>query len=344
MAKLIPKGAKGVDYSWARPDPALLVADGIEYAARYTGPNPLSGKVIKPTELATLHAHGIVVLIVDEGGPADGYSGRPGGLIRGARAKAYCQKVLGMPFRYPIIVAFDTDTTPGNIDIFEIHGRAVAEACAPYPIWVYGDRDIIERLSDVSEGGWLANASWWSRLWSKLLPAPHVTLQQLSQSADHTVDYNIARQPFYGWDGSPDVILPPTPTPVPDVVPVPAPSKGVIPMDVVTNASDWDTGAAGTVKFALQYAGQALYHLSPVEWIAGGQQAGVSMSNDQLNELAAIPVPTQPLAAIDYNAVAAKVAPLIPVTVVDPEARAQAGAAQLAVNALIARLKAVVLG
>jgi hypothetical protein len=89
---------------------------------------------------------------------------------------------------------------------------------------------------------------------------------------------------------------------------VPVPTQGAIHMDVVCNASDWDSGAAGNVKFALQYAGQALYHLSPVEWEAGGSLPGTPMSNEQLDALAAIPVAN----TINYAVLAANVAPLLP--------------------------------
>jgi GH25 family lysozyme M1 (1,4-beta-N-acetylmuramidase) len=143
------------------------------------------------------------------------------------------------------------------------------------------------------------------------------------------------------------------------VPPIPVPTPGVIPMDVVTNANDWDAGAAGTVKFALQYAGKALYHLSPVEWVAGGSQAGIPMGNAELDALAAIPVPA--VAAVDQAArdlvaeVEATVAGLravvaaLPSGTVDSTARAAATVAQTTANAvglrvedLIARLRAAV--
>ena len=106
-------------------------------------------------------------------------------------------------------------------------------------------------------------------------------------------------------------------TSIPQPVPQPVPNEGDYEdMDVVTNANDWDPEPSGQlrlkgyVKFAVNYRGQALYHLLPTEWKAGGSKPGVLMSNEEIDELAAIPMPATSAAApaIDLDALATAVA------------------------------------
>ena len=109
------------------------------------------------------------------------------------------------------------------------------------------------------------------------------------------------------------VQLQPNPDPYPN--PNPNPVEGEQEMNVVTNANDWDpepdgtSRLAGHVKFAVAYRGEALYHLRPDEWKAGGSLAGIPMTNEELERLAALPMPaTGNSEVIDYEKLANMVA------------------------------------
>lgn len=213
MAKLIPAGAKGVDYSFARPSPAALAADGNQFAFRYVGrAGSTSKKILTRAEAVQLWACGVATPIVFEDSAARPLAGFAAGLADGQEAKRYCQDVLGMPAGYPITVAYDTDALPTNISAFIEYGRGFALGSAPYPNWAYGDQDIIEALGDLGYivGAVRANASWWSRFWSRLFKSKYTNVIQGTQSPDHSVDYNTVLLPFFAWDGDP------LPHPAPD--------------------------------------------------------------------------------------------------------------------------------
>lgn len=84
-------------------------------------------------------------------------------------------------------------------------------------------------------------------------------------------------------------------------------------MDVVTNAEQLTPNDPPlTVKFAVAYRGQSLYHLSGPEWAAGGSKDGVALSNADLDAIAAIPMPTTPAPTFDIDALATAIAAKIP--------------------------------
>ena len=80
-----------------------------------------------------------------------------------------------------------------------------AKAAAPYPIGVYGDYDIIDRVKDVSQLNWQANAWGWSAIWwlGKILRRnhkdAHVLQQQQTATAAGLIDPAVTVREFVAW-------------------------------------------------------------------------------------------------------------------------------------------------
>jgi hypothetical protein len=98
---------QGVDYSWGRPNPAILKQAGFLFALRYLAP-PTSGKVIGLAELQALHAAGLGVGLVWETYASRPLEGAAAGQADGVEARAQA-KALGFPDGFPIFGAVDSD-------------------------------------------------------------------------------------------------------------------------------------------------------------------------------------------------------------------------------------------
>ncbi len=92
----------GVDYSWARPSPAALHADGYAFAARYLSYEP--SKNISAGEVQALRAAGLDTVVVWEQGSTDMLDGYARGVEHAQAADAQA-KAAGMPAGRPIYFA-----------------------------------------------------------------------------------------------------------------------------------------------------------------------------------------------------------------------------------------------
>lgn len=198
-------GWKGIDYSWGRPDPTELRRLGYRFAVRYVSPGK-SGKNITADEVAQLHAAGVALLLVFESTATRPFDGAPAGKADGAVAKDRAAKV-GYPSSVPIMAAVDTDVTARTLPAVLAYLAAFAEACAPYPLGVYADTDVIEALAGRSVLNWKPNARAWSPKPSSLV---HVQQHASQEVAGAVVDTNTALRPFTAWLPHEE---PPTPTP-----------------------------------------------------------------------------------------------------------------------------------
>lgn len=337
MAKLIPAGAKGVDYSYARPSPAKLASDGNLFAFRYVGrAGSTSKKILTRAEAVQLWACGVATPIVFEDTAGRPLGGFAAGLADGRDAKRYCQDVLGMPAGYPIAVAYDTDTTPGNLATFVEYGRGFFLGSAPVPNWAYGDQDIIEALGNLGYivGAVRANAAWWSRLWSRLFKSKYTNVIQGTQSPDHSVDYNTVLLPFFAWDG--------------DLFPLPAPTPSLEDDLVIRLLAPTDSPA----RFFAQCssAGAALR----CEWTGDGSDPKVQarIAAHQVLGMTELSCTVADLVNVSLDGVVppgftpeqfantAEIVARQPSTV-DPEARALAGAAVANIQGLVDKLHGV---
>lgn len=298
----VPVGAKGVDFSYTKPPPARLVELGYEFIVGYFSTPPSNPKKNLTNPHDYLDA-GLNVVYVFEKSATRATEGGHAGYVDAMSFVAFLDSI-GCPHAVaPQMMADDTGTTVANKAAKLDYMAAAASVMANRGMYAGS------KLGAYCQWGlgWLPNA--WS--WSEGVNTPTALSRADARQEAINIGYHVVQSTGFYIDGlypvDPNEVVRAFPAWSNESDPNPLP-QGVIRMDVVTNASDWDSGPAGTVKFALQYAGQALYHLTPVEWAAGGSQPGVPMSNEDLEALAAIPAGT----AIDYAAVAAKVAPLLP--------------------------------
>lgn len=94
----------GVDYSFSRPSPALLHSKGFKAVGRYLGGS--RDKDITRAEAAALHAHGLGIWIVFEGGASRSAQGYAAG-VADARAALAQANSVGLPAGCPIFFAVD---------------------------------------------------------------------------------------------------------------------------------------------------------------------------------------------------------------------------------------------
>jgi hypothetical protein len=217
---IVKAGEKGVDFSFARPPAARLLELGYTFVVGYISVPPASSaKNITKAECDTYIAAGLKVLLVWEMSATSPNQGAPAGQSHGRDAKL-AAALRGYPFEVPILVAVDTNTTPALIDAHEAYVRAFAQQCAPYPVGIYGDTDILGRCSGLWRIGWVPNAWSWSgssRLNAEA-NARRVGAQVLQRKGfwiddRWAVDPNEAIADFPAWG-----LEVPTPTPQPPTV------------------------------------------------------------------------------------------------------------------------------
>ena len=216
-------GWKGVDYSWGRPDYAELARLGYRFAVRYVSPGN-SGKNITAGEVAQLHGAGVAVLLVFESTTTRPFDGAAAGTADGAVAKDRAGKV-GYPTSVPIMAAVDTDVTTRTLPAVLAYLDAFAAACAPYPLGIYADTDVIEAMAGRSVLNWKPNARAWSPKPSSLV---HVQQHASTTVAGAVVDTNTALRPFTAWlpHDEPTTIQPPQEDDDMPTIIVTAPGRG----------------------------------------------------------------------------------------------------------------------
>jgi hypothetical protein len=212
---------RGVDYSFARPAPSALYAQGFRFVARYLSGGH-SAKDLTQAELRILRAAGLsVVLVWEVGGAA-----AKGGFVQGvADAKAASAQVaaLGLPAGGPIFFAVDYDAQGANLAIAVAYINGAASVLGVSRTGVYGGLRVIAGCLDAGacKYGWQTYA-WSGGKWDARAQLRQVLNGQTV--AGGTVDLCEAVADDYGQYPRPvAVVVPPKPKPT-VVPPVPAPS------------------------------------------------------------------------------------------------------------------------
>lgn len=188
----------GLDYSAGTIPPAAILAAGHTFVIRYTDdPVRCTTKHIRPAEYAALHAAGIVVFLVFEGGTDDITGGRPAGAANAARALTGAAAV-GYPPGLPIFLAVDEHVPTAALPtaVAYLTGGGATLAAAGYRLGVYGFAEVITAAQAAGIGD-----VWWQcghdpgpaagvHLWQRndLSPAPTV--------AGIACDVNVAYLPL----------------------------------------------------------------------------------------------------------------------------------------------------
>jgi hypothetical protein len=158
----VKAGEKGVDFSFAKPPGDRLLELGYTFVVGYISVPPSNpAKNISKAQCEAYIAAGLKVLLVWEQTATTPNQGALVGTSNGRDAKLLAE-ARGYPTDVPILTAVDTNTVILNIAAQEAYVRAFAVACAPYPIGIYGDTDILSRCQGLWRIGWVPNAWSWS--------------------------------------------------------------------------------------------------------------------------------------------------------------------------------------
>ena len=140
----------GVDYAWTHPDPAAIKTAGYEFVVRYLSHDP--SKDITPEEVASLHAVGLLLLLVFETTANRAGQGQAAGIMDRQEAEARAAE-LGYPQGCPIFYAVDFDATPQQVASYFAGVRG-----GNYPAGLYGG----VRVVDAGLAAWLWQTEAWS--------------------------------------------------------------------------------------------------------------------------------------------------------------------------------------
>jgi hypothetical protein len=201
--------AKGLDYSWGRPDLDEVKQQGYGFVARYAS---LTTKGITKAEANDIHAHGLGIVLVYEGYAGRAKEGRIAGYADGRTALANA-RVIGFPDSRPIYFAVDFNAVPA--DQFAIDGylRGAAAVIGASRVGVYGSYYVVERCWKNGSARWF----WQTYAWSTGLVSFHTHfLQYLNgqKVGGADVDLNESKQADFGaWEVPPKPFAAPAPKP-----------------------------------------------------------------------------------------------------------------------------------
>lgn len=184
----------GVDYSWARPDPACLYKSGFRFAVRYVSYST-TGKSMSAAEVKELHAAGLSVVTVWQQGAQDAL----GGFDRGsqyARDADRMHRAAGGPSSAPIYFAVDFDASTAQLPACFQYLRGAASVLGWGRVGVYGSVRVIRYMAERGVR-WL----WQTYAWSGGQWDPRAQLRQWRNGVTRcggTVDLTDATTDDYG--------------------------------------------------------------------------------------------------------------------------------------------------
>jgi len=151
--------AIGIDYSWARPDPGGLHAEGYTFAARYLS-HDTSGKTIDAGEANALWGAGVDVVLVWEDGEYNVLGGYGQGVADAQAADAIANGA-GISGR-PIYFAVDFDAQAYQQGTVDAYFQGVASVIGLGRTGAYGGYGLIARSFDDGVIAW----GWQTYAWS----------------------------------------------------------------------------------------------------------------------------------------------------------------------------------
>lgn len=231
----------GVDYSFARPDPATIKAAGYDFVVRYVAPASESGKALSAGEADALHAAGLSILLVFEDGAQNALGGAAQGTTDGSIARQ-AAAALGYPQGCPILAAVDFDAQDSQLPTVEAYLAAFAQAVAPWPSAPYGKMNV----GDASPAG---GDYWETEAWDGTTVDPRAKLyQRVQPTVAHPVagtDEDVELQSVTMWEpGAPAAPVPQPGSSFPTSVPAPvAPAFPAFPGRLLELRSPLMSGA-----------------------------------------------------------------------------------------------------
>lgn len=138
---------KLLDYSFARPDPAQIKADGFSGVLRYFAPLSEGGKIITKDEVAALQAQGLAIGFIWESYANRALEGSSAGSQDGLEALRQAN-LLGVPSLVPICFAVDYDAPESDQPEIDAYFDGVANIIGLNRTGSYGGYWVIKRLFD----------------------------------------------------------------------------------------------------------------------------------------------------------------------------------------------------
>jgi len=198
----------GVDYSFARPSPATLHAQGYTFAARYL--SGVAGKDITSPEATALIGAGLDVVSDWEVSADAALNGFAQGANDAQAAQAEAVGA-GMPATRPIYFSIDFDAQPSQQGAIDSYYDGVASVLGRDRTGAYGGIGPISRLFDDGKISW----AWQTYAWSAGAWDPRAQLRQIqngiaggSEDLDEAVaidfgqwGHQIASAPVTGYVG-----------------------------------------------------------------------------------------------------------------------------------------------
>jgi hypothetical protein len=205
-AQAASSGTLGVDYSFARPSPATLVADGYLFVGRYYAPadGTEDGKILFKSEADALIASGLSIIAVFEEGATNALNGYSQGVTDAQVAVAQAN-AAGQPPNRPIFFAIDFDASADGLGAIEPYFDGVASVVGLNRTGAYGGYFAINGLFNDGkiQWGWQTYA-WSDGSWDPRAQARQIQNGILNGQADE--DQSTASD-FGQWGQS----APPTP-------------------------------------------------------------------------------------------------------------------------------------
>lgn len=195
----------GIDYSFARPNPATLQERGIKLVGRYLWPAKYNSKGITPAELEGLKSHDIKTFFIYEQDGKELLGGFDAGVSVATKAEAELA-ILGLS-RLPIYFNVDYDAPAEDLPKILDALRGVASVIGLERTGLYAGINPIRAAFDAKVITWGFQTYGWSGgQWD-----PRAQLQQWSNGQwSGSVDFTRAVKAEYGQN--------PVPIPVPPIV------------------------------------------------------------------------------------------------------------------------------
>jgi hypothetical protein len=232
--------AKGLDYSFGRPNLDTVKQLGYSFVARYLAVDGGS-KLITKTEADQIRAHGLGLMLVYEQYAGRAKEGRTAGMADAQTALTQARSV-GFPDTRPVYFAVDYDTTEANQAAIDVYLRGAADSIGASRVGVYGSYAVVERC--FTNGS--ARFFWQTYAWSAGKASTHAHLLQYSNGqtvGGASVDLNESKQADFGAWGIPALVPAPAPVPAPVVQPAARLSvaqQWAIDQGIMTPPVDWD--------------------------------------------------------------------------------------------------------
>ncbi len=171
---------QGCDYSFARPTPSSLVSMGYQFVARYLSGDPGSGKDLTASEMQSLEAAGLDIVLTWETSGTDCQNGMSAGVSDAQAAESEVESI-GVPTGGPIYFAVDFDATSSDATACNAYFQGVASVLGLPRTGVYGGYYIVNELMSAGLATW----GWQTYAWSNGQWASAAQLRQTADGVDN---------------------------------------------------------------------------------------------------------------------------------------------------------------